>query len=738
MRLVLLGVAFACVPAIAQQAPLTIHGRVFAADNRQPLRHARVALVVDREPGSAIYTDDRGEFSIAAPSAARFTLSVVKATFAVRQMPLERAALAATREREISIALARAAAVNGRVVDPSGEAIVGLRVYADRLDRDADTPPGVLKFMATTDDRGEYRLGALPPGRYAVTATNALDPGSVATLVLRPGDDLSEVDFRAQPPPNSALTPSPQPPETRQLATIRGRVLSSAARPIRQAVVNLTGPIVPRYVMTDSQGRFMFPGLIPGDYEVSASRGDFLPGTLDQQTSFESTSRIAVSKAARVDDVTLVLSRGLAVTGIIVDRTGEPLQGVPVVALRLNTSGDERQATLAGAVQGGARQTDDRGRYRVLGLQPGKYIVAALADAAALDVGTSTPQQPVPIYYPGSSSTAYAVSVTVATKDVEGVDFALGDVPSARVTGVAFDSDGAPLVGTITLTVSHRSGNIVPTPRTTQPNADGAFTFVNVAPGDYVLQATRLGRPQRPGDTSNPLEPVEFAAQFVSVGDEDAEPVRLRTARGTVMEGRVVIDSSQQRDPYERMEIEGRSVDPDFSPMRTNDTAKSRVDRGRFRIQGLFGVRRFVLSGMPAGWYLKSLTINGADATDQGIDFGVGAASTVVAEVVISARGGTVAGRVTARTKDLPASSVVVFPQNRENWVEGSRFIKVVHASRDGSFRAASLPPGNYFVATASNADASTSPAALARILPRAAKVTLNEGAERIVEIPLP
>jgi len=737
MRLVLLVVAFACVTAIAQQAPLTIHGRVFAADNRQPLRHARVALVVDRDPGPSIYTDDRGEFSIAAPSAARFTLSVVKATFAVMQMPLERAALAAARERELSIALARAASINGRVVDTSGETIVGLTVYADRLDKDADPPPGLLKFVTTTDDRGEYRLGALPPGRYAVTATNALDPNSVATVVLRPGDDLSEVDFRAQPPPNSALTPSPQPPETRQLATIRGRVLSSASRPIRQAIVNLSGPIVPRYALTDSQGRFTFTGLIPGDYEVAASRGDFLPGSFDRQTSFESTSRIAVSRAARVDDVTLVLSRGLAVTGVIVDRTGEPLQGVPVVALQLNTNGDERHATLAGAVQGGARQTDDRGRYRVLGLQPGKYIVAALADAAALGVGTTTPQQ-VPIYYPGSSSTTYAVSVTVATKDVEGVDFALGDVPTARVTGMAFDSSGAPHSDTITLTVSQRSGSIVPTPRTTRPNADGSFTFVNVAPGDYVLHATNLGRPERPAGTSNPLDAFEFAAQFVSVGDEDAEPVRLRTARGTVMEGRVVIDSALQRNLPDRMYIDVRSVDPDFSPMGTANFARSPVVQGRFHVPGLFGVNRFVLGGMPAGWYLKTLTINGADATDQAIDFGVGAASTVVAEVVISARGGTIAGRVTGRTNALPAASVVVFSQNREHWVDGSRFVKVVRPSRDGSFRATSLPPGNYYVAAASNPDPSTSSDALARILPRAARVTVNDGAERSVDIALP
>jgi hypothetical protein len=62
---------------------------VFAADNRQPLRHARVVVFVDGDPAApTTYTDDRGAFSIAAPPAARFTLSVVKATFALMQMPL--------------------------------------------------------------------------------------------------------------------------------------------------------------------------------------------------------------------------------------------------------------------------------------------------------------------------------------------------------------------------------------------------------------------------------------------------------------------------------------------------------------------------------------------------------------------------------------------------------------------------------------------------------------------------
>ena len=733
-------VAAASVPALAQQTPPAIHGRVFAADNREALPRARVIIVVDGLPGSPAYTDDRGEFTIAVPSARTFALSIVKAGFAATQIPLQRAAFATT-PRDIAIALTRSAAVNGRIVDTTGETVVGLRVYADRLDPIAINAVGPVKFATTTDDRGEYRLGGLPPGRYSVTATNALDPGAVVTVALQPGDNVSGIDFTSRPPADSAISPTPQPPETRDRATIRGRVISTARRPIAQAVVNVSGPMAPRYVLTDAQGRFTFPGLIPGDYEVRASRGDFLPGSLGQQTAFESTSRIAVTRGARVDDVTLVLSRGLAVTGMIVDRAGEPLQGVSVQALHVTTSGNRKHAVLAGALQGGDRQTDDRGRYRVLGLQPGTYVIAALADAASLGDGATT-SQPIPIYFPGSSSIADAVTVTITRTDVDGIDFALRDLPMARVTGVALDSTGAPLMGPITLAVSNRSGSIIPNSRSTQAGTDGAFTFFSVAPGDYVVLAMRFALPgvAQLARGINPIETLEVAVQDVTVGERDAEPVHLRTTRAAMMEGRIVFDSARPRDPYDRMQIEALPADLDLSLLLSGDYARARVMNGRFRLPALFGVRRFVVSEMPDGLYLKSITINGSDVTDQEIDFGVGGASTVSAEVVISATGGSIVGRITGQKPTPAGASIVVFPQDREKWFERSRFVKVVRASQDGSFRATSLPPGDYYVALTANLDGSsaTTPDALEPLLSRASKVTLNEGEEQRVAVAQP
>ena len=82
----------------------------------------------------------------------------------------------------------------------------------------------------------------------------------------------------------------------------------------------------------------------------------------------------------------------------------------------------------------------------------------------------------------------------------------------------------------------------------------------------------------------------------------------------------------------------------------------------------------------------------------------------------------------------------IVFPQDREKWFERSRFIKVVRASQDGSFRASSLPPGDYYVAAtviAGESVEATTPEVLERLVPRAVRAMLDEGAERRVEIQL-
>ena len=69
----------------------------------------------------------------------------------------------------------------------------------------------------------------------------------------------------------------------------------------------------------------------------------------------------------------LQLPRGSVITGTVVDEYGEPTPGTQVRVMRYVVQAGRR--TLQ---QTGSGATDDRGIYRVYGLQPGEYIVSAV------------------------------------------------------------------------------------------------------------------------------------------------------------------------------------------------------------------------------------------------------------------------------------------------------------------------------------------------------------------------
>ena len=72
------------------------------------------------------------------------------------------------------------------------------------------------------------------------------------------------------------------------------------------------------------------------------------------------------------------LHRGAAITGVITDEAGDPLEGAYVVVMREQFGPNGRYFNPAGLAPMPI-QTDDEGRYRVYGLRPGTYMVMATA-----------------------------------------------------------------------------------------------------------------------------------------------------------------------------------------------------------------------------------------------------------------------------------------------------------------------------------------------------------------------
>src|SRR5215470_17681892 len=122
---------------------------------------------------------------------------------------------------------------------------------------------------------------------------------------------------------------------------------------------------------TADDGSFSVEGLAPGAYTISVSAEGYI---VDSGLLNEDGKPIFYRPG---DTAIIRMIKGGVITGKVTDAQGQPLIQAPVTAVRLR---DER-GRAAGAVSRisrgmGSSQTDDRGIYRLYGLQPGAYVVS--------------------------------------------------------------------------------------------------------------------------------------------------------------------------------------------------------------------------------------------------------------------------------------------------------------------------------------------------------------------------
>ena len=659
------------LPAAAQ-SNVIISGRVVAADaGGLVLRGARVS-VVGGPTVAPVFTDGGGRFSVAVP--ADFALTISKAGFA----PSVVTGRASAQSAELTIRLARGAAIEGQVVDDGGFPVSNARVRARRV----DSAGGGAEFTADTDDAGAYRIGSLPAGRYQLHSERAAVDGiSAQPFVdgqLRDMQQMREQQLRQQMkvPPMSAI-------------------VSADLRPGEQSTVTLVHQL---------------PGVLPPDAPI----GGF-------------------------------------VSGVVSDEFGDPLAGVDVRLWRLRYSGGRYVAQSAGL----PRRTDDRGRYRLFYVTPGRYVLAATVDDTRVAA----------VYYPGVTAVNRAQPLVIARKqDLPGFDLQFTRTYEARVFGFALNSAGDALRGTLTLQARRRSGEVALPPRLVTANADGTFEFLSVPPGEYALSASPLGGVAEP----------EFALQFVSVDGSDTPPITIRTAPTATLSGRIEVEGAAVRPTGAVLAV----VDPDYPlPPATleggGDNARiaeildalraqhAAADAGSalaalrenmlragvperleptgadatFVIRRLAGPVRFTMRNAAPGWWLKAVNIGGVNAVEEAVLFAGPNSSRSDVTVVFSSSAGDLSGRVTDE-RGAPADDyrVVVFSTNRDRWFAGSQFVRVA-AGPDGDdgFRVTSLPPGEYFAAAVDGLDGDAdsgewqNPDVLAALSTRAQRVTVGE-----------
>ena len=86
----------------------------------------------------------------------------------------------------VTLTLWRHGGISGRIVDESGEAVVGIPVRALRVILVAGMPHVAAGPFGTTDDRGMYRIASLPAGKYLVMvpSVQSSTPASTSARTL--------------------------------------------------------------------------------------------------------------------------------------------------------------------------------------------------------------------------------------------------------------------------------------------------------------------------------------------------------------------------------------------------------------------------------------------------------------------------------------------------------------------------------------------------------------------------
>src|SRR5687768_13012674 len=167
----------------------------------------------------------------------------------------------------------------------------------------------------------------------------------------------------------------PMAPQERGTAVISGTVLAAdTGTPVRRADVRATAGNArsARVVTTDVDGRYELRDLPAGRWTITVSKGGFITQQFGQQRPFELVEPIEVGERGRfVADFSL--ARGGVISGRIFDEFGDPITGARVQVLRSQMQQGRRRLRPTGAFA----QTDDVGGFRVFGLAPGDYYVAA-------------------------------------------------------------------------------------------------------------------------------------------------------------------------------------------------------------------------------------------------------------------------------------------------------------------------------------------------------------------------
>jgi carboxypeptidase family protein len=507
-----------------------------------------------------------------------------------------------------------------------------------------------------------------------------------------------------QPAANSSETKSPA---TR---AITGRVVSEG-QPVPGATVFIVaiGSTNGQRTGTDNEGNFSAEGLDAGAYRVSVNS----PGYVSEGSPTVPNNPPTYYRPG--DSVTFTLIKGGVISGTVTNGDGEPVVNATVRAWRIR---DSEGKPIQNVFQSRDRATDDRGYYRLYGLQPGSYIISAGgATQFSGPVVTNAYANDAPTFAPASTRDT-AVEIVVSSGQEATADIRYRGEPghsvSGRVTGA---QPQPPYLASVRLT--DVSGHAM-IGATNAARDDQAFQLNGVSDGDYEINAI----------TSSPNgEALVSAARRVSVKGSDVTGIDLALAPLGSISGRVNLETDPKLNCGRRREsfLRETAISARRAPTEKSDakTSKDKTvdvieptpilfafaeavpnDKNEINLRNLgSGTYSLETRLLAAGWFIKGITVGSGStrATSPNIPrdgINLKSGERVAGLTVTIAEGAaSFRGRFTvAEGQSLPPNlRVYLVPVEKEVVADVLRFFET-RADTDGGFGIGNIAPGHYWM----------------------------------------
>lgn len=466
-----------------------------------------------------------------------------------------------------------------------------------------------------------------------------------------------------------------------QTASLEGTVLNEVTgAPVPRAVVKLeaTPAIKPQpTTFTDAEGRFRFDQLPAGAYSLTARKRGFLDvGDIPRQAPL----RVRLESGQHRGTLVYKLTPQAVITGRVFDEFDEPVEGAYVNAcVARSRQGKVIQACSA------TGSSNDRGEFRLTGLTPGRYLVAARFSPQS---GTypepvgGRPEAYAPTYFPNSVDMPSAQLVEVAAGlDTAGIDIRLQKVPIARVSGRVVGPDGqAPSNFQLRVLPTEFSGESVRT------GPGGAFEIRNLRPGPRILLAEA-----KPSGTGN---------VFITVNGEDVENFEIQLRAGISLNGTLALEGAAPGANWQGFEVTLAPAAGSAAPL---ETVAVRPD-GSFTLNVRQPDRHILSSSAPArvGLYLASIRAAGSEHLGRELDLTSGPPGPV--RILYRKDGGEL--RCTAERVEQndrpPAVAVLLLPAATARRNAEARQVQWL---QDDATEFTPLAPGDYLAVAVEGAD---------------------------------